>query len=600
MAVAPGSFFANVYPTVGTPQPLTVSQFIAAPKPGNAAVCLSGGGSRALSAGMGQLNALQTLQLTPNATLLSQVKALSTVSGGSWVGLPFVYLPASTTDEHYLGGPYIPPNQLTLQGLGTFPAGCIGAQITTDFTIEDMFVQALLLCLEGVPTDMLWQTIIALQLLSPYGLFRVENSTDTPNSFFTYNQNTLSAILSENPALRQEMASLVSRQPRPYLVCNTGLFVDSAGQSLLAPVQATSFMTGVVSEPPNAIDANGFKVGGGGVSSFAFSSAPTAFERPIVTVQQERQWALADSVGSSSAAFAASLRQLASAFAIAPERIASLLRDREPAAHNFLARRGLRLNLSPGRIALALAAHVAGDSSDLRKLAGDLQNLIPAYQYWPALNPPVNQPINTTQFADGGSLDNSGIAAMLAYSDIQTIIAFTNTSTPLSMDQMSNIVVDDSLPPLFGYQPYVEGVGYAPYQGASNPSNPLFQKNQVFPSSIFQDLLNNLWSASGSGSYQNTPMYVQQLTTVANPWFNVASGREITVLWVYLERVQAWYDQLPPDVQNFLGPFDTMVNNFPHYGTLDTELSPTEINLLANLTAWVIVNAQTTVKLLFQ
>ena len=95
-------------------------------------------------------------------------------------------------------------------------------------------------------------------------------------------------------------------------------------------------------------------------------------------------------------------------------------------------------------------------------------------------------------------------------------------------------------------------------------------------------------------------MYVQQLTTVANPWFNVASGREITVLWVYLERVQAWYDQLPPDVQNFLGPFDTMVNNFPHYGTLDTELSPTEINLLANLTAWVIVNAQTTVKLLFQ
>jgi hypothetical protein len=165
MAVAPGSFFANVYP-----------QFIAAPKPGNAAVCLSGGGSRALSAGMGQLNALQTLQLTPNATLLSQVKALSTVSGGSWVGVPFVYLPASTTDENYLGGPYIPPNQLTRQGLGTFPAGCIGAQITTDFTIEDMFVQALLLIWKNI----LWQTIIALQLLSPYGLFPIEESADTP------------------------------------------------------------------------------------------------------------------------------------------------------------------------------------------------------------------------------------------------------------------------------------------------------------------------------------------------------------------------------------------------------------------------------------
>jgi len=120
---ASGLFFANVYATTGTQQPLTVSQFIASPKPGNVAVCLSGGGSRALSAGMGQLNAFQTLHRAPNATLLSQVKALSTVSGGSWVGVPFVYLPASTSDENYLGGPYIPPNQLALQGLGTFPPG---------------------------------------------------------------------------------------------------------------------------------------------------------------------------------------------------------------------------------------------------------------------------------------------------------------------------------------------------------------------------------------------------------------------------------------------------------------------------------------------
>ena len=178
-------------------------------------------------------------------------------------------------------------------------------------------------------------------------------------------------------------------------------------------------------------------------------------------------------------------------------------------------------------------------------LAGNLQDLIPAYQYWPALNPPANQTINTTEFADAGSLDNTGITAMLAYDDIQTIITFTNTSTPLSKDQNGNIVVDDCLPPLFGYQPYVAGVGYAPYQGASNPSNPLFQNNQVFPSNMFQVLLNNLWSASGSGSYQNSPMYQQKLTTVANSWFNVAGGREVTVLWVYLERVQAWYNQLP-------------------------------------------------------
>jgi hypothetical protein len=74
----------------------------------------------------------------------------------------------------------------------------------------------------------------------------------------------------------------------------------------------------------------------------------------------------------------------------------------------------------------------------------------------------------------------------------------------------------------------------------------------------------------------------------------------VTVLWVYLERVQAWYRQLSPEVQNILGPFDNMLNDFPHYSTLDTELTPTEINLLANFTAWAIISAQTAFTVLFK
>jgi hypothetical protein len=66
-------------------------------------VSLSGGGSRALTAGMGQLRALN--KLTANdQSLLAQVKALSTVSGGSWLGVPFTYLPPeSPSDAAYLG-----------------------------------------------------------------------------------------------------------------------------------------------------------------------------------------------------------------------------------------------------------------------------------------------------------------------------------------------------------------------------------------------------------------------------------------------------------------------------------------------------------------
>ena len=597
-----GTFSAPVYPTAEASPPLTVSQFMAAQTPGNVAVCLSGGGSRALSAGMGQLNGLAAVQLTPTMTLFSQVKALSTVSGGSWVGVPFVYLPASTSDTTYVGGPYIDPHQLTLTGLGTLPHGSIGSQITHDFTIEDLLFQALLLHWQGVPTDMLWQTVIGLHLLTPYGLFPVADAAATPNSFFTYSEATLEAIRRANPSLQQATASLVSTRPRPYLVCNTAMVVTSGGQLLLAPVQATSFMTGIVSVPPNATDANGLQVGGGGVESFAFNSALTGFDASTsrVTVQQQRPWALVDIVGASSAAFAASLAQLTSSYARSPDLLAAVLHARGPAAVTFLARHGVPTATSRTRLAPALAAHAQGDASQIRALAVELEGLIPAYQYWPVLHPPVNQPITPSEFADGGSLENSGIAAMLAYHDIQHVIAFANTSTPLSMDRAGTIMVDDSLPPLFGYQPYVEGTGYVPYQGATHPTGPLHQHNQVFPSEAFWDLLHNLWAASGSGTYQTPPMYAQPLITVANPWFNVQAGRSVTVLWVYLERVQAWYQQLSPEVQHMLGPFDHMLNNFPHYGTLDTELTATEINLLANFTAWVIMSAPTAFTALFQ
>src|SRR5215472_2829089 len=105
-----GNFNTNI---IATP-PISINQFYNTPPstPGNVGVCLSGGGSRALTAGMGQLRALSYLNL------LGQVKALSTVSGGSWLGVPFEFLPAAgPTDSAYLG-PYVTdPGSLTVTEL---------------------------------------------------------------------------------------------------------------------------------------------------------------------------------------------------------------------------------------------------------------------------------------------------------------------------------------------------------------------------------------------------------------------------------------------------------------------------------------------------
>src|SRR5215831_774126 len=161
----------NFNTTITTTPPITIDQFYTNPPdtPGNVGVCLSGGGSRALTAGMGQLRALSYLNL------LGQVKALSTVSGGSWLGVPFAFLPANApADSAYLGSYVTDPGSLTVAELGTLPDGNAGVPLASDFfSPEFLALEAYILWkIMDVPANMLWQTIIGLNILSAYGLYQ--------------------------------------------------------------------------------------------------------------------------------------------------------------------------------------------------------------------------------------------------------------------------------------------------------------------------------------------------------------------------------------------------------------------------------------------
>jgi hypothetical protein len=87
-------------------------------------------------------------------------------------------------------------------------------------------------------------------------------------------------------------------------------------------------------------------------------------------------------------------------------------------------------------------------------------------------------------------------------------------------------------------------------------------------------------------------MLKQRLAVQENIWFGVRGQHSVNVLWVYTTRVRAWYEQLRPEVQEILGSFDdpSSYHNFPHYSTLMTHLTPTQLNLLASLTAWSVGN----------
>ncbi|MBL8241060.1 MAG: hypothetical protein JNM66_26800 [Bryobacterales bacterium] len=612
--MATGNFVAPVWLT----PPLTVDQFLpnAPATPGNVGVCLCGGGSRALTAGMGELQALAYLTARNGASLLSQVKALSTVSGGSWLGVPYCYLPASgPADAAYLGTHNTNQGSLTVAQLGQLPAGNAGVPLTSSFfSLELIALQAYLLYeFDNVPANMLWQTAIALNLLSPYSLFS-PGQDSAPTDMFSYDAQTLAAeVTGPNPSLATETAYLYAdavgtgRARRPYLICNMAMFLAEPGTDVqaLAPVQATPFLTGITGAPAGT-DANGLTPGGGGVGSFAFNSIYVAPGTSSATVAQTRQWAITDIVGTSSAAFAEELQNQIAQWLANPAELGKLLLQY---AQEILAWIEKHLELAAQAKAKAfvrtlMTAAGADDMAVLKFSFTGLQDLIPAYYYWPATNPAVIGQPQPTRFADGGNLENTGVNGLLAYGDIDNIISFINCEIPMTAGGPgvadgnggfipgTSIIVDDQLPPLFGYQPYDATSGYVPYAGASNPSNPMFAQSQVFACSEFPALLQGLWAASGAGADSAPAVFKQQLAVMNNPWFGVAGGKTVTVVWCYLSLVTAWTAQFSNNaaVQNLIAS-EVANAQFPHYSTFQTSLSATEINLMTNLTSWTVVTA---------
>ena len=587
---------------------LTVEDFTGSGRatPGNVGVCLSGGGSRALSAGMGQLRALNHLSLTTGGpSLLSRVKALSTVSGGAWLGVSFEYLTDKASDADFLNAYVADPHDLVPSNgpsvgvtLDKLPEGNIGVPVSSVlFSVPALAVEAYLLWkFLGTPTDMLWQVLMGLHILGEYDLYTPSKNA-LPASLFSWDATTLqSDVVGPNPALSDTTAHVVAsgaeRCPRPFIVCNTAMFVTEGKTTLLAPVQATPFFTGIVGAP-GAVDANGHAAGGGGVTSFAFNSVLQSVSGSEVAVAQTRQWSLTDIIGSSSAAFAGPLQQIfnePSQLAKAVKQFASDIWER------------LKGQLPPAAFAAIDDNHVQAllQAPNLEQVVADsarpdLTAFIPAYDYWPVLDAAPDPKPEINRFADGGNLENTGVAALLAYRDIDSIIAFVNSGTPMTrgpkgvIDPKTGkeipdtaIIVDGQLPPLFGFRPYDDDAGYVAFGGDAG-SDVFRSKTQVFPAAAFPALLRGLWNNSGKGSFARPANFTQVITTVANDWFAVAP-RPVTMLWVYTNAVGDWFDKLRPEVQALV----TATGNFPHYGTFDTSLSPTEINLLAGLTAWCV------------
>ena len=189
------------------------------------------------------------------------------------------------------------------------------------------------------------------------------------------------------------------------------------------------------------------------------------------------------------------------------------------------------------------------------------------------------------EFGDGGNLENYGLIP-LVMRGVQKIILFVNTEVPLnpsyvpSTNGATSTDIDPNLPVLFGV-PVTSG-GNAAANG-----------NQIFNASDFVTLVTKLQSLKASGAAMIVSMTHEVL---ANTSWGVNAG-SVEILWVYLDQVTDWSSQLTDSwVISELGKGTSgAFANFPNYKTVDedgtgtlTQLTPQQVNLLADLTCWVV------------
>ncbi|MBZ0112638.1 MAG: hypothetical protein K8J08_09265 [Thermoanaerobaculia bacterium] len=507
-----------------------------------AGLCISGGGSRSLSAAMGQLRGLSSIGL------LDQFGWLSTVSGGTWASSLFNWAPESITEETLLGPLELDPSKLEWESgvparnLSILDGHAIGSAATR-VGIEEMLATAIDLYLSGTSVGELWPRAIGELVLAPFGL------GDSPSRYFTWTPWWLkNAVLKYNRGLGT--SDFVTTRPnRPYLITNSTLFYppDPPARAIRPGAMATGWEVGYEVEstpigvgippgfplagPPRPGEPGSSDLGGGWIDAFAMGSvAPQEVDknrRFTVPVPPSR-FRLSDAAGLSSLAFAY---------------------DVIDAAHR-------------------IGIHY-------------LDDMVPTVQVWPVLNA-AQLPRNAARrylFGDGGNLENQGIMPLLRRR-LKKVVAFVNTETQLSQQGPNQeVVVDSDLAALFGLEWDSAKGSYVPIS-TSSP----FRFNRVFDEETFDDLRNQLWARAQVGG---TAWAIQKKVKVyKNPHYGVSEG-EVDLLWGYLHPVTAWWDDLSDWVKAAVDVEPWNYLYFPNYLTVEQlHLNNHQVNLLAHLTSW--------------
>ena len=469
--------------------------------------------------------------------VMSRIRYLSSVSGGARAAIVYTYYRRGATDDAQLLGPITRPEDITLCSLSDLNPGNLGVLATKDPT-QTMF----LLSNQGVPSDQLWAQAAGLNYLASFGLYDPYDS-----AYFSLDERSIGAIKRRNPELAGATFYPVrTGVSRPYLVVQAVFVVPTAlSPYRQAPLVNLEF-TPLYGGSPYSMDVRyealsgeqrTINIGGGYIEPIALGS-----DAPATAPRQ------------------------------------GLVRVEAPARQLTLA------DVS----GTATASYSALNNNFLGAFS-------PQWPYWPVREGGIAETI-AFNFGDGGNLEDYGLISMLRRK-VSRIAVFINTDTELNLDYDPSTPptfedIDPNLPPLFGYP------------------NVYLPSNQVFARSEFAPLVRALQAAKRSG---RTVMATTELESLDNEWWGLRAGHRATICWVYNDRVADWERLIPSETgipaaieagngPQPCGPF----RYFPHYRVTGQNspgslaLTPQQVNLLADLSCWNIVENAASFHSLFE
>jgi hypothetical protein len=253
--------------------------------------------------------------------------------------------------------------------------------------------------------------------------------------------------------------------------------------------------------------------------------------------------------------------------------------------------------------------------SKLSAISNELENLskaslVPQYNYWPVGQVSQSDAANqNTAFTDGGDLENTGVAGLLAQvqGSVSNIIAFVNGEEVLEQKN-GQIIAATQMAPLFGiaydaehaqFKNYLAG-GINPFTGQTDPIGFL----QVFDNSQaeFDALRQGLFTANGAGAKTDAAFYLQTLQVVKNKLLGITQTNSINILWVQNAQVNNWQNKITDTAlkqkieaaQKDTYPLNLLeFSHFPYYSTfLKIHQTAAETNALAQMWAWCAGNEE--------